>query len=106
VGLAVGGAIVAWWVTGTASGASVPASREVQVAYDDAKATASLSRHVDDLKIRNASCQPVKGRRYACQIDFVQTDAPLGRLFFTIVTIEEVRHRWSLISGLCKSPSV
>jgi hypothetical protein len=106
VGLAIGGAAVARWVSGAASGASVPASHEVQVAYDDAKATASLSRHVDDLQIREASCKPVTGRRYYCQIDFVQTLAPQGRLFFTVVTIEEVRHRWSLISGLCKSPSV
>lgn len=106
VGMAVGAAALSRWLPGASSGPSVPASREVQAAYDAEKLTAAVSRHIDDLQIREASCQPMTGHRFSCQINFVQTAAPQGRLFFTIVTIEEVRHRWSLISGLCKSPSV
>ncbi len=83
-----------------------PASREVQAAYDDAKVSASALRHIDDLQIREATCRPIAGRRYSCQINFVQTLAPQGRLFFTVVTIEQTRDRWALIAGLCKSPAV
>jgi hypothetical protein len=84
--------------------ASGPGSHEVQVAYDDAKAS-SAAKHIDDLQIREANCKSINGRRYSCQINFVQTLAPQGRLFFTVVTIEEdVRHRWLLLGGLCKTP--
>jgi hypothetical protein len=86
--------------------APAPGSHEVQLAYDDAKTT-SLAKHIDDLQIREASCKTITGRRYSCQINFVQTLAPQGRLFFTVVTIEEdARHKWLLLGGLCKTPVI
>jgi hypothetical protein len=80
-----------------------PAAEDVQLAYDAAKIENRV-RHFDDLKIRDAACSNIGGRRYTCQIDFVRTLEPEGRLFFTVVTLEAAdRSRWNLIGGLCKA---
>ena len=82
---------------------SGPGRADVQQAYDDAKTT-SGSRHVDELLIRDAKCDPVKSSRFSCQIDFVRAAEPGGRLYFTVVTVDSLPRRWTLVSGLCRSP--
>lgn len=81
-----------------------PGAGSVQQAYDAAKVETGV-RHSDDLRIRNAACNPTEGpRRYACQIDFVRAAEPRGRLYFTVVTIEKRGDAWTLVGGLCKGP--
>ena len=80
-----------------------PVRADVQQAYDDAKTT-SGSRHVDELLIRDAKCDLVKSSRFSCQIDFVRAAEPGGRLYFTVVTVDSLPRRWTLVSGLCRSP--
>lgn len=78
-----------------------PGPASVQQAYDAAKVETGL-KHQDDLKIREADCSALAGSRYACQIDFVKTAEPRGRLYFTVVTIEKRGDGWTLIGGLCR----
>lgn len=80
-----------------------PGPANVQQAYDAAKAETG-ARHHDDLKIRDAQCQSLKDAgRYACQIDYVRSAEPNGRLYFTVVTIEKRGQAWTLLGGLCRS---
>lgn len=79
-----------------------PGPDSVQQAYDSARVETGV-RHDDDLKIREAQCSALENHRYACQIDYVRTTQPRGRLYFTVVTIERRRDAWALIGGLCKS---
>ena len=81
-----------------------PGPANIQAAYDAAKAE-TRDKHVDDLSIRTAQCSAMDGGRYACQIDFVRTAEPRGRLFFTLVTVEKRADRWVLLGGLCKGPA-
>jgi hypothetical protein len=81
-----------------------PGPDSVQQAYDAAKVETGV-KHQDDLKIREAQCSALAGARYACQIDFVRTAEPRGRLYFTVVTIEKQGQAWTLLGGLCKRRS-
>jgi hypothetical protein len=83
--------------------AGAPGTADVQSAYDAAK-PASGSRHIDDLVIREAQCDPAGPSRFACQIDFVRAREPEGRLYFTVVTLDGSPGRWKLTGGLCKGP--
>lgn len=81
-----------------------PAAANVQQAYDAAKVETGV-KHQDDLMIRNAQCQAADSGRWACQIDFVRTAEPHGRLYFTLVTLEKRSDKWVLIGGLCRGPA-
>ncbi len=87
-----------------ASKASVPGRGDVQNAYDAAKATAAAGRHADDLHINDARCSALGNGQYTCEIDFVRTAEPEGRLYFTVVTLKSAPRGWTLIGGLCRSP--
>jgi hypothetical protein len=78
-----------------------PDRDSVQRAYDAAKVETGV-KHQDDLKIRDAQCGAIPDHRFTCQIDFVRTAEPHGRLYFTVVTIEKRGDAWALIGGLCK----
>lgn len=81
-----------------------PAVLNVQQAYDAAKVETGV-KHQDDLMIRDAQCQAADGGRWACQIDFVRTAEPHGRLYFTLVTLEKRNDKWVLLGGLCRGPA-
>jgi hypothetical protein len=81
-----------------------PAVANVQLAYVAATGETGV-KHQDDLMIRTARCQAAEAGRWACQIDFVRTAEPRGRLYFTLVTLEKRSDRWVLIGGLCRGPA-
>jgi hypothetical protein len=83
---------------------AAPAAADVQRAYEAAKAQGG-SRHEDDLMIRTAQCRRSGGGRWACQIDFVRAAEPRGRLYFTLVTLQNKGDGWTLIGGLCRGPA-
>lgn len=95
--LAVLGSIAALFSQG-------PVVANVQQAYDAAKVETGV-KHQDDLMIRTAQCQAADAGRWACQIDFVRTAEPRGRLYFTLVTLEKKSDKWVLIGGLCRGPA-
>jgi hypothetical protein len=86
----------------TLPGLGAPDRDNIQQAYDAAKVESGV-KHQDDLKIRTAQCSAIPDHRYACQIDFVRTAEPHGRLYFTVVTVEKRADAWILIGGLCKT---
>lgn len=93
--LPLGGAFAA--VAPTPAG---PGPESVQRAYDLARAD-NAERHVYDLVIETARCNPMRTGGYACQIDFTRRSEPDKRLYFDVVTLAERDGGWVLLSGLC-----
>ncbi len=58
--------------------------------------------HSKNLRVINASCDPVTEGRSLCQVTFLSTDDPTDRLYYDIVALAQDGDGWQLKSGLCK----
>jgi hypothetical protein len=74
----------------------------IQSAYAAAEASAAAGRHIDDLVIENAECNPLGAHEFMCQVSYTRRLEPSGRLYFDVVTMTEERARWQLTAGLCR----
>jgi hypothetical protein len=79
----------------------VPDVSIVQTAYER-EASAGSSLHDKDLKVLTTKCHDEAGGRFLCEVMFVSTADPTGRLYFDIVAVARTNDRWTLQSGLCK----
>ena len=79
----------------------IPDVSIVQMAYEREESSGS-SLHDKDLKVLETKCHDDNGGRFLCEVMFVSTADPTGRLYFDIVAVARTRDGWILQSGLCK----
>jgi hypothetical protein len=81
--------------------APVPGATVIQSAYER-EASPGSTRHDLGLRVLHAKCHDSDSGNYLCEVTFMSTDDPTGRLYFDIVALARQNDGWSLTSGLCK----
>jgi hypothetical protein len=77
----------------------------IQSAYE-LEASSGNSLHDRGLRVLEAKCHNDAGGRagdkFLCEVTFISTVDPTGRLYFDIVAVARNGKDWELTSGLCK----
>jgi hypothetical protein len=77
----------------------------IQSAYE-LEASSGNSLHDRGLRVLEAKCHNDAGGRagdkFLCEVTFISTADPTGRLYFDIVAVARNGKDWELTSGLCK----
>jgi hypothetical protein len=85
----------------SALAASVPATADVQAAYD-AAAAESGAQHIAGLKILGVKCDLAPNGRYSCEVGFSQPNGDPDRVYLDVASLEATAGGWKLLSGLCR----
>jgi hypothetical protein len=88
-------------LNGPAGPPSVP---QIAAAYD-AAGSADPRRHIPDLVIVQAQCEPAELGRFTCGLGYVRRSEPTGRLYFDVASVRREGRGWKLLSGLCRTPA-